>query len=108
MCNLFIHFRRSIMDNEEKYPAINVLNVMRGFHSPGTPHQITPFRFELRNGDKHHIKTIRQTHKERVGKAFHYHFVVLTKEDRYFHLIFDTGPLVWKLVQEVDEELFFS
>lgn len=96
------------MDNNKKYPPINVLNVIRGFHSSKVPHQITPFRFELRNGEKHHIKTIRQTHRERVGKAFHYHFVVVTKEDRYFHLIFDTGKILWRLVQEVDEELFFS
>jgi len=38
----------------------------------------------------------------------HYHFVVVTKEDRYFHLVFDSGPLIWRLVQEVDEGLFFS
>lgn len=94
--------------SSKKYPPINVLNVMRGFQSEKLPQHITPFRFELRNGEKHHIKTIRQTHKERVGKAFHYHFVVLTKKNRYFHLIFDTGSLVWRLIQEVDEELFFS
>ncbi len=94
--------------SEEKYPPINVLNVMRGFHRAELPHHITPFRFELRSGERHHIKTIRQTHKERVGKAMHYHFVVVSKEDRYFHLIFDTGPLIWRLVQEVDSTLFFS
>ena len=108
MCNLFVQQRRSSMDNNEKYPPINVLSVIRGFRSSQVPHQITPFRFELRNGEKHHIKTIRQTHRERVGKAFHYHFVVVTKEDRYFHLIFDSGKILWRLVQEVDEELFFS
>lgn len=96
------------MDNREKYPPINVLNVIRGFHSPGIPHQITPFRFETEKGEIHQIREIRQVHRERVGKSFHYHYVVLTREQRYFHLVFDTETLTWKMVQEVDEELFFS
>ena len=108
MCNLFVHISRRSMDSKKNYPPINVLNIIRGFQTPDIPHQITPFRFELRSGEKHHIKKIRQTHRERVGKSYHYHFVVVTKQERYFHLVFDTGPLVWKLVQEVDEELFFS
>jgi hypothetical protein len=95
-------------EENDKYPPVNVLNVIRGFPQPRLPHHITPFRFELRNGERHHVRQIRQVHRERVGKAFHYHYVILTKENRYFHLIFDTGTLVWKLVQEVDEELFFS
>lgn len=93
---------------EKKYPAINVLNVVRGFNRPELPHQITPFRFELRNGEKHVIERIRQAHRERVGKGFHYHYVVVTKEQRFFHLIFDSTELMWRMVQEVDEELFFS
>jgi len=96
------------MDKNEKYPPINVLNVIRGFSSSKIPYHITPFRFELRNGERHDIKTIRQTHQERVGKAIHYHYVVLTKEEKYFHLVFDTGTLVWRVIQQVDKELFFT
>jgi len=92
----------------EKFPTINVLNVVRGFPNPKLPHHITPFRFELQNGDKHQIKKIRQVHKERVGKAMHYHYVVVTTEERYFHLVFDSLTLVWRMVQEVDQKLFFS
>ncbi len=96
------------MSSEEKYPPINVLSVFRGFNQPKLRHHITPFRFELRNGDIHQIEQIRQAHRERVGKGFHYHYVVRTKEQRYFHLIFDTTTLIWRMVQEVDEELLFS
>ena len=99
--------RRSSM-SDEKFPPVNVLNVIRGFHKSKLPHHITPFRFEMRNGETHQIKQIRQVHRERVGKSYHYHFVVLTKEDRYFHLIFDSVSLIWRMVQEVDEELLFS
>lgn len=94
--------------SEEKFPPINVLNVVRGFHQPKLQHHITPFRFELRNGEKYQIEQIRQVHKERVGKGSHYHYVVRTKEQRYFHLIFDTTTLIWRMVQEVDEELLFT
>jgi hypothetical protein len=81
---------------------------MRGFRHPEIPHQITPYRFETRDGDRHRIAQIRQVHRERVGKAFHYHFVVKTDEQRYFHLVFDAQTLTWRMVQEVDEELLFS
>ncbi len=94
--------------SDETFPPINVLNVIRGFENPLLPHHITPFRFETREGVSHRIQMIRQTHRERVGKGFHYHYVIQTQEKRFFHLIFDTLTLTWRLVQEVDEELFFN
>ena len=93
---------------KKEYPAINVLNVMRGFRRPDIPHQVTPYRFETQKGEKYSISEIRQVHRERVGKAYHFHYVVCTKQQRYFHLVFDTGTLTWHMVQEVDQELFFS
>jgi len=47
-------------------------------------------------------------HRQKVGKGEHYHYVILTQEQRYFHLVFDTNTLIWRLVQEVDEMLFFN
>ena len=94
--------------DKKKYPPVNVLTAIRGFPHPTLRHHITPYRFSTGDGRKYHIKQIRQAHKERVGGAFHYHYVVITREDRYFHLVFDTSTLIWRLVQEVDEELFFS
>ena len=96
------------MDNKEKYPAINVLNVVRGFNRPELPHHITPFRFELPNGKNHTISKIRQAHRERAGKGFHYHYVVVTKEEKYFHLVFDSSSLIWRVIQEIDEEFLFN
>ncbi|TVQ66860.1 MAG: hypothetical protein EA360_05090 [Balneolaceae bacterium] len=90
------------------YQPLNVLNVMRGFQHRDLPHAVTPYRFETPTGERHRIIEIRQVHRERVGKVFHYHYVVKTEDQRYFHLVFDSGILAWKLVQEVDEELFFS
>jgi len=93
---------------KEKYPPINVLNVVRGFSNPKLTYHITPYRFETRSGDTFHIRNIRQMHRERVGKGYHYHYVVKTANDRFFHLVFDTANLSWRMVQEVDEMLFFN
>jgi hypothetical protein len=94
--------------SEEKYPPINVLNIVRGFANPALRHHITPYRFETRKGETYRIAQIRQVHRERVGKGFHYHYVVKTDTGRYFHLVFDTSAISWKMVQEVDEMLFFN
>lgn len=93
---------------DEKYPPINVLNIIRGFTSPALRHHITPYRFETRDGKRFTIRQIRQVHRERVGKGFHYHYVVKTDSDAYFHLVFDTALLTWRMIQEVDEQLFFN
>lgn len=96
------------MKKEEKYPPINVLNIVRGFSNPKLKHHITPYRFETKAGETFQIKQIRQVHKERVGKGHHFHYVVKTDTGRFFHLVFDTTTLSWRMVQEVDEILFFN
>lgn len=94
--------------NDNKFPPIHVLNVMRGFRDPDIPHHVTPYRFETRNGSLHKISEIRQVHRERVGKGFHYHYVVRTDDQRYFHLVLESESFTWRMIQEVDNELFFS
>ncbi len=94
--------------NKDKFTPINVFNIFAGFKTPKIKQTITPFRFDLPTGESHQIATIRQTHKERVGQATHFHFVVQTREKRYFHIVFDTGELQWRLIQELDPELLFN
>lgn len=96
------------MKSGKNYPAINVLNVMRGFRHPKLKHHITPYRFEMPDGSRHRITQIRQTTVQRVGDAHHHHYVICTDEDRYFHIVFDTGSLTWRFIQEIEEELFFN
>lgn len=96
------------MQDKKKYPPIHVLNVIRGFKEPRLRYPITPYRFELQNGEQHRIKEIRQMHREKVGQGYHYHYVVKTRKGRYFHIAFDVADFAWRLIQEVDEELFFS
>ena len=98
----------SAMKSKKNYPAINVLNVMRGFQNPKLPHRITPYRFETHDGQTHKVARIRQSTTQRVGQGHHYHYVLKTEESRYFHIVFDSNTLTWRLVQEVDEQLFFN
>lgn len=96
------------MKKDDKYPPVNVLNVMRGFSSPALKHQVTPYRFETNKGETFKVKQIRQVHRERVGDAIHMHYVLKTTDDRFFHLVLDSASFTWRMVQEVDEQLFFS
>lgn len=92
---------------KREYPAIHVINTMRGFQSRELPYKITPHRFQLPDGRSFRIRKIRRMTTQKVGQALHYHFVVQTEDERYFHLVLDSASLVWRMVQEVDEALFF-
>jgi hypothetical protein len=94
--------------SSDRFQAIHVLSVTRGFRDPALRYQITPYRFQTKKGASHRIVDIRQVHRERSGHAFHYHYVVRTDEQLFFHLVFDTATLTWRLVQQVEEELFFN
>ena len=84
------------MSREKRYPPINVISATRGFPTEKLKLKITPYRFQLPDGRVH------------VGRAIHFHYVLQTREERYFHIVYDTSDLTWKLVQEVDEQLFFN
>lgn len=94
--------------NEERYPSINVLNVFRGFATGKLRLKITPYRFQLPDGRSFVVKKVRQMTTQDVGGFRHYHYVLQTTDDRYFHIVFDSGKLAWKLIQEIDEELLFN
>ncbi|MEX1063083.1 MAG: hypothetical protein WEC12_05730 [Balneolaceae bacterium] len=94
--------------SKDQYPPINVINAIRGFPSGKLKLKITPYRFQLPDGRAFTIKKVRRMTSQNVGNFKHYHFAVQTRDGRFFHIVFDTGNVTWKLVQEVDEELFFN
>jgi len=96
------------MNEEKKYPPINVINAMRGFQAEGLKYKVTPYRMQFPDGKVHVVRHIRRMTTQKVGHAVHFHYVVQTREERYFHIVFDSGMLTWMLVQEVDEILFFD
>lgn len=94
--------------DKNKFLPINVLTVIRGFRHSKLPHHITPYRFETQKGESYKIVQIRQVHREKAGKDTHHHFVVKTENGYFFHIVFDTATLTWRMVQQVGEELFFN
>ncbi len=90
--------------NADSYPPINVLSVFRGVPSKKIPYQITPYRFETRNGASYQIKEIRQFHSDRRGKGRHFHYVVVVNDDSVFRILFDTNTFSWRLVDKSRNE----
>lgn len=91
---------------KKDFEAINVLCVFKSFDRKGLRNQITPYRFETQAGETHYVKEIRSSQREDVKTGYHYHFVVKTRRDRSFHIVFDSESLTWRLINEVPEEYF--
>ena len=88
---------------------INVISAFAGFKDGEIfTKRITPLKFKLPNGDVHKIKRIRRSYTDKVGQSYHIHFVVVTTEDRYFDILYDSMTMYWYLVVEVEDELFFK
>lgn len=92
-----------------QFPAITVVSVFKGFNDPKFEHKITPYLFKLPDGRKFKVNRIRRCIMQRVGDNRHYHYVLETdKKGKIFNIVFDTGDLKWRLIQEVPENLFFD
>lgn len=100
--------QKKSMAEKKKYPSINVINAMRGFPASGLAFKITPYRLQMPDGKVHVIKNVRRMTTQKVGGYTHFHYVVQSREERYFHIVLDSSDLTWKLVQEIDEQLFFN
>ena len=90
--------------NADNYPPINVLSVFRGVPSEKLPYQITPYRFEMKNGASRKIQEIRQFHSDRRGKGRHYHYIVVADDERVYRILFDTNTFSWRLVDKSSAE----
>lgn len=91
-----------------KLEKINVIAAYAGFKTPALQRAITPIRFMLPDGEKHHVEEVKRSYSERVGDSLHVHFVIKTKERRYFDIVYDSKRVTWMLVVELEEALFTS
>jgi hypothetical protein len=91
--------------NAEKYPPINLLSIVRGFHSDNLKYHINPIRFEKKNGEVYQIDEIRHFHQDRKGRGRHYHYVVHTKDDKFARVLFDTNTFAWRLFEVKSNEV---
>lgn len=91
-----------------KLEKINVIALYATFKTRRIARRITPIRFQLSSGETHHVARVRRTYTDRVGRSLHIHFVLKTKADRYFDIVYDSDTMRWFLVVELEEELFFN
>ena len=83
---------------------INVIASFATFTTTKQKRRITPHRFLTRKGDTHIIAEVRRTYTERIGDAQHIHFVVQTKETRFFDIVYDSRQVAWYLVLEIEDD----
>ncbi len=93
---------------------VNVSAVFRCFkgHSKkqmGWEHKrIEPRGIERKNGEHLSIAEIRRSYPQRKGGNIQVHFVVRTKDDRYFHLVYESQKMLWILLYEFEEQMLFD
>jgi len=92
-----------------KFEKINVIAAFASFRDDGKfVRRITPIKFKLSSGDIHKVKRVRRSYTDQVGTSLHIHFVVVTTEDRYFDIFYDSENMYWYLTVELDERLSFD
>ncbi|MEX0929790.1 MAG: hypothetical protein WD266_08350 [Balneolales bacterium] len=88
---------------QNKFQEINVTALFSSFKAQGVTRRITPQTFRLKSGEKFEVSEIRRSYVEHVGEARHVHFVVHTKQDRYFDIVYDSKKMGWVLVLELED-----
>lgn len=64
-------------------------------------HRLKPIRILRRNGQKHRVRQVRKWHEEPVGHGHkQVHVTLVTDDDRYLDIVFDTRKIGWFLVYE--------
>lgn len=93
---------------------VNVSAVFRCFKGrtesrAGWGHKrIEPKGIERKNGELLSIAEIRRSYPQRKGNNLQVHFVVRTKTDRYFHLVYESQKMLWILLYEFDDQMLFD
>lgn len=90
------------------FETITVYSVTRGFESDKLKYQITPFRFDRKNGESHKITQIRQCYRDRKGSVQYLHYVIKTYDNRIFHIAWVSSTQQWYMVNNVEDELLFD
>lgn len=67
----------------------------------GITARLKPIKILRRNGQKHRVKEVRKWHDEPVGHGHkQVHITLVTHDDRYLDIVFDTRKIGWYLVCE--------
>ena len=84
---------------------INVTAYFAGYKKAKNTKRITPVSFELPTGDSYEVAQVRRSYVDRVGQSVNVHFVVKTKDERYFDIVYDSKEMTWRLVVEIEDPL---
>ena len=69
----------------------------------GITTRLTPIKILRKNGRKHRVKEVRKWHDEPVGHGHkQVHITLVTHDDCYLDIVFDTRKIGWYLVYEED------
>jgi len=67
----------------------------------GITTRLKPIKILRKNGHKHRVKEVRKWHNEPVGHGHkQVHVTLVTYDDRYLDIVFDTRKIGWYLVYE--------
>lgn len=84
---------------------INVTALFAAFKTQGIVRRITPLSFTLLTGEDYEIAVIRRSYADKVGNSQHVHFVIETRDQRYFDIVFDAQKMSWWLVVEIEDSM---
>lgn len=84
---------------------INVTALFAAFKTHGIVRRITPLRFTLLTGEDYEVAVVRRSYTDKVGNSQHVHFVVQTRDHRYFDIVFDAKKMTWWLVIEIEDPM---
>lgn len=94
---------------------VNVWAVFRSFRDAseeqgsGWEHKrIEPRAVKRPKGEVLQVEQVRRSYAQRKGDATLVHFVIQTKEERFFHLVYDAARMIWLLLYEFDDQLLFD
>ncbi len=101
-------FTQSLIMQNAEARKINVFALFASYRDSEVQRRITPYSFTTEEGNQFEISTIRRVYQDRVGGAYHIHFVVKTRCDRYFDILYDTKKVMWSLVVEIEDYIVFE
>ncbi|MFH5831196.1 hypothetical protein ACG2F4_05875 [Halalkalibaculum sp. DA3122] len=90
---------------KEPKPLVVITTVASfGDKNRGITHRLQPIRILEENGRKHRVQSVRACHEEPVGHGHkQVHVTLVTEEERYMNIVFDTRKIGWFLLSSRDE-----
>lgn len=70
--------------------------------------RIRPFRILRPSGERVIVQEVLRAYPQRKGQNLMIHFNIVSDNGRYYHLVYETKKMMWMLLYEFEESLFFD